>query len=198
MPLGDILRKIEETSSEESRKVLAEAEDRGSKIVSAAREEASLRREQILGEARAQAGKAESLSKARSNAHRRQLILREKQELVDSVFAMALTELAQMPPAEYRDIVIRALCSFAEGNESVTFGPEDEARLGVGFIEAANAALQSAGKDGRLTLVFAGSSLGGGLIVTSGGVSQNLAFPTLVGRLRDEMEMEVARVLFAS
>lgn len=198
MPLEDILRKIEETSSVESRKVLAEAEDKGQKIASAAREEASSRRDQILGEAKAQAGKAESLSKSRSDAQRRQLILREKQELVDSVFAGALTALAEMPPAEYRDIVIRALCLFAEGNESVTFGPEDEARLGSGLIEAANAALTAAGKDGRLTLVFAGSSLGGGLILTSGGVSQNLTFPTLVGRLRDEMEMEVARVLFAS
>jgi V/A-type H+-transporting ATPase subunit E len=198
MPLQDILRKIEETSSVESQKVLAEAEDRSHKIALAAREEASSRRERILGEARAQASKAESLSKARADAQRRQLILKEKQEMVDSVFADAMAKLAQMPASEYRDMTLRALCSFAQGDETVTFGPEDEARLGSDFAQAANGALKSAGKEGRLTVAYAPSSLGGGLILTRGGVSQNLTFPTLVGRLRDEMEMEIARVLFTS
>lgn len=197
MPLEDIIRKIEESSSAESRKVLAEAEDKSQKIVLAAREDAAARRDKILGDAKHEAAKVEALSKARADAYRRQLLLREKQALVDSVFAEALKKLAEMPASEYRTLIVRALTSFADGSETVTFGPEDKDRLGDGFAEAANAALRSAGKDGRLTVAYAASSLGGGLILTSGGVSQNLTFPTLVGRLRDEMEMEVARVLFS-
>ena len=198
MPLADILRKIEETSSAESRKVLDEAEDRRREILDGAKAEASSRRDHILAEARSQAAKAESLSKARTDAQRRQLILKEKQGLVDSVFAEALAKLSALPAAEYRQIIMRALRSFATGVEIVTFGPEDQEKIGADFAKAANAAMVEAGKEGRLTVSYGPSSLGGGLILTSGGVSENLTFPTLVGRLRDEMEMEVARVLFAS
>jgi len=198
MPLADILQKIEETSSAQSRSVLDEAEGRRRELLDAANAEASLRRENILGEARSQAAKAESLSKTRADAGRRQLILREKQGLVDSVFGEALTKLSALPAAEYRQIIIRALCSFATGIETVTFSAEDQEKLGADFFAAANAAMVAAGKEGRLTVAYGPSSLGGGLIITSGGVAENLTFPTLLGRLRDEMEMEVARVLFAS
>jgi len=198
MPLQDILRKIEEESSAESHKVLSEAEDRRKKVESAAREQAAARREQTLAEAMAHAEKAKALSKSRADANRRQAILRAKQDLMESVMAEALTKLTQMEASEYRDLIIRSLCTLAEGNETVTFGPEDEARLGPDFIQLAKAALAKAGKQERLTLAYAASSLGGGFILTSGQVSENLTFPTLVGRLRDEMEMEVARVLFSS
>lgn len=198
MPLSDIIRKIEEASLAESRKVLDEAEERARAIASAAKAEALSRRERILGESRREAEKAESLSKARAEALRRQLVLRAKQEMVDSVFTEALARLSSMPAGEYRETVLRSLTAFAAGTETVTFGPEDESKLGADFAGVANSALKAAGKEGRLTVTFAALSLGGGLILTSGGVSQNLTFPTLVGRLRDEMEMEVARVLFPS
>ncbi|MGE5579836.1 MAG: V-type ATP synthase subunit E [Bacillota bacterium] len=198
MPLSDIIAKIEETSLAESRKVLEEAEDRRKKIISSAQAEAESRRERILGEARSGAAKAESLSKARADALRRQLVLKAKQELVDGVFSDALSRLSSMPVEAYRETILGALRGFASGTETVTLGHEDEARLGPGFAEAANAAMVAAGKEGRLNVTFAPASLGGGLILTSGGVSENLTFPTLVGRFRDEMELEVARVLFSS
>lgn len=198
MPLPDIIRKIEETSTAESRKVLDEAEDRRRTIVSAAQAEASTRRDQILGEARSQAGKAESLSKARADALRRQLVLKAKQELVDSVFADALTKMSSMPSAQYKDTILQAIRSFATGTETVTFGPEDQARLGPDFAKEANAALVKAGKQGQIKVTYGTSSLGGGLILTNGGVAENITFTALIGRLRDEMEMEVARVLFSS
>lgn len=198
MPLSDIIQKIEETSLAESRKVLDEAEDRRAKIIASAKAEAESRREQILGEARSRAAKAESLSKARADALRRQLVLRAKQGLIDSVFAAALARLSSMPAEAYQETVLGALRSFATGVETLTFGPEDEAKLGPDFAKAANAAMAAAGKKGKLSVVYAPSSLGGGFTLTSGGVSQNLTFPALVGRLRDDMEMEVARVLFGS
>jgi len=198
MPLPDIIKKIEETSSAESRKVLEEAEERLRNVVSAARAEAESRRDQIIGDARSQAGKAESLSKARADALRRQIVLRAKQELVDAVFTDALARMSSMPAEAYKETVLKALVSSATGTETVTFGPEDQAKLGPEFAKAANAALVKVGKQGQLKVAYAPSSIGGGLILTSGGVSENITFPALVGRFRDEMEMEVARVLFSS
>ncbi len=198
MPLSDIIQKIEETSLTETRKVLEEAKDRRAKIISSAKAEAESRRDQILGEARSRAAKAESLSKARADALRRQIVLRAKQELIDAVFAEALARLSSMPAEAYRETVLGALRSFAAGVETVTLGSEDEVKLGPDFAAVANAAMVEAGKPGKLTITYAKTSLGGGLMLTSGGVSENLTFPTLLGRLRDDMEMEVARVLFGS
>ncbi len=198
MPLPDIIKKIEETSSAEIRKVLEEAEERLRSVLSSARAEAHARGEQIVGDARSQAGKAESLSKARADALRRQIVLRAKQGLVEAVFTDALARMSSMPAEAYRETVLKALISAATGTETVTFGPEDQTKLGPDFAKAANEALVRAGKQGQIKVAYAPSSLGGGLILTSGGVSENITFPALVGRFRDEMEMEVARVLFSS
>ncbi len=197
MPLSEILKKIDETSAAESESILAEARTRSEKILADAKDMADSRREQIVGEARQKAQRAESLGRSRAQALRRRLILEEKQALIDSVFAEALSRLSDMPAAEYKDLLIGSLCIYAEGDEVLTLGPEDEVKLGADFAKAANDALKASGKDERLTVAYAASPFGGGFILTRGGVSQNLVFPTLVNRLRDEMEMEVARMLFS-
>ena len=196
MPLEDILRKIEEGASEESQRILAEVEEKSRMALDDARREASSRKEQIVGEARAQARRAESLSKARADAATRQTILRQKQAAVDAVFASALSSLNALPDDEYADILLRALSARAGGNEILILGPEDEERLGTAFIVRANQALASSGKAGRLAVEYAKESLGGGFALSSGGVTENLTFPTLVKRFRDDMEIDVARILF--
>lgn len=196
MPFEDILRKIEETSLEESTKIIADAEEKARQLLEKARSEASARRDALLLEAKARAEKARTLARARADSTRRQSVLREKQVLVDSVFAAGLSRLAELPADEYKQIVLKALANSARGDETVTFGPEDEERLGAEFVALANKALSQVGKSGRFSVQYASASLGGGLVLNSGGVSQNLTFPALAKRCWDEMEIEIARKLF--
>ncbi len=197
MPLADILRKIEETAQQESARILAEAEQKGRTVLGEAKEHAAQRSQQVLGEARSQAERANSLAKTRSDALKRQMVLKEKQAALDAVFSEALDRLAALPPAEYQGIILQALKNSAKGNETIILGAEDRQRLGPEFRETANAAVGLTGESAGFTVQYADGTLGGGFILVSGGVSLNVTFPALVKKLRDEMEIEVARILFA-
>lgn len=197
MPLEDILRKIEEAAAEECRGVLAEAEEKSRAKIGGARTEASAKRDRIVNDASAQANRAESMARARADAGKRQVILREKQSAIDAVFEKALQSLAALPKDQYKALILRALASEAAGDEVMVLGPEDRERLGADFASQANASLVQSGKPGRLTVEYAKATLGGGFTLSRGGVTQNLTFPALQRRVREEMEIDVARILFS-
>jgi vacuolar-type H+-ATPase subunit E/Vma4 len=197
MPLEDILNKIRDGAEKAVKEIMEDAESRAERRLNASRAEAQGRAADILNVAESEAAKIEAAAKTRADARRKQAILREKQLLVEGVFAKALGDLASLPPAEYRELILESLARAANGNETVVFGPEDNERLGPSFDEELNGRLSSLGKAAEVKVEFAPKSLGGGYILQSGGVSLNSTFPALVKRFQDELEIEVARTLFA-
>lgn len=197
MPLEDILRKIRDESSRAARDIIEDAEARARKRLEEAKAEARGKASLILEGAKAEATKAESMAKARADATLRQLVLKEKQALIDSVFAKAAEALASIPAEEYRAMMLRSVAEAAEGNEIVVFGPEDQGRLGAGFAGDLNREISAKGKPGSVKVRYAEKSLGGGYLLQSGGVSLNATFPALMKRFADELEIEVARKLFS-
>lgn len=196
MPLEDILNKIRDESSQAAQAIIDDAEARAKKRLDEARAEAQSKAAAILGEAKTQAAKVEAMAKTRADAGRRQALLKEKQTLIDGAFAKAADNLSALPSEEYREMMLRSLREAAVGGETVVFGPEDKARLGDGFADELNRAL-SADKKPTVICEFADKSLGGGYILRSGGVSQNVTFPALIKRFADELEIEAARRLFS-
>lgn len=197
MPLEDILNRIGDESSRAVREIGEDAEARTGKRLDEARAEAQSRASVILDNAKAEAVKVENMAKTRADAKRRQLLLKEKQALIEAVFAKASDLLASLPVSEYRDMVLNSVAGSAEGNETVVFGPEDKDRLGGEFAHDLNRRLSSDGKVGAVRVEFAQKSLGGGYLLLSGGVSDNATFPALMKRFRDELEIDVAKRLFA-
>ena len=196
MPLEDILTTIRNRAEETANEILDDANLRAKRLVDAVRAEAQERAAGILSVAETEAAKIEAAAKTRAAAKQRQAILREKQLLIEGVFAKAGEALASMPPGEYRELILESLARSAEGSETVVLGPEDRERLGPDFEVELNKRLSSQGRGGAVKVEFAGSSLGGGYILRSGGVSLNSTFPALVKRFEDELEIEVAKTLF--
>jgi len=196
MPLEDILSTIRNRAEETAREILNDAEMRAKRRVESARAEARERAAGILSAAEAEAAKIEAAAKTRAAARQRQAVLREKQALVEGVFLKAREALASMSAGEYRQLILESLARSAEGGETVVLGPEDRERLGTGFEAELGRRLSSLGKSTAVKTEFAEGSLGGGYILTSGGVSLNSTFPALLKRFEDELEIEVARILF--
>lgn len=196
MPFQDILKKIEEASTKESAGILADAVEKSRKVREEAERQALLKKQEILAAARSEAERSDSLARTKGDALRRQILLHEKQVAIDAVFSGALEALLALPPEEYSEIMLGSVREHARGDETLILGPEDRERLGEGFRDSVDGALAERGKPGEIEVHYAGASLGGGYVLARGGVSQNVTFPSLVKMLRDELEIEVAGVLF--
>jgi V/A-type H+-transporting ATPase subunit E len=196
MPLEDILTTIRNRAEETAKEILEDAGLRAKRRIDAVRAEAQERAAGILSVAEGEAAKVEGAAKTRAGAGQRQAILREKQSLIEGVFAEAREALATLPAAEYKELILESLSRSAEGHETVVLGPEDRERLGPDFAGELKDRLSSLGKGTGVKVEFAEKSLGGGYILRSGGVSLDSTFPALVRRFEDELEIEVARTLF--
>lgn len=197
MPLEDILTKIKAQATAQAEAIVSDADEKAKARIAKAAEEASNLAAKRLDEALSVINRDKAIALARAETERRQAVLREKQRLVASVFEEALKELASMPDAEYRGFLAKAIAKAMTGGEEVMLGSADEARLGPEFLNMLKSELKAQGKPEDVSVSYGDSVRGGGFIVKQGGLSLNLAFPAIMQRLLDELEIEVARCLFS-
>ena len=118
-------------------------------------------------------------------------------ELVEEVFNLALTQLRQLPPAKYRQLIKQMLLGQElTGDEQVVVAEEDKKYLGNGFLAQINQELEKQGQKGQIELVFDEQLSRGGFILRRNMVEDNNSFAGLLRAKRDELELAVAQVLF--
>lgn len=157
----------------------------------------------------------------------RKLELAAKQQLLDEAFALALDKLCTMPEKECIDwLADMAVRASETGREELIFSPQDRERMGKQVVAAANAKLVDKAAPelpgslseskvgalldkvvkntaaivtgvGQLTLSEQTRPIRGGFILSDGQVEVNCAFETLVRMQREQMERQVAELLFA-
>jgi len=195
MPLEDILKGIREKAGSSCDEIVKAAEEKARERLRSAEKEAGALAAGVVAESRARAAALEFIAKSRADSQARQMVLREKQALLSEVFDRALESLGKMPGEEYRALLLKVITETAAGGEEVVLGREDDRRAGADFASAANEALRKAGKPG-VTVSFSAQSLGGGLLLRKGGILTNVTFPAMLKKLQDELEIDVAAVLF--
>ncbi len=157
----------------------------------------------------------------------RKLELAAKQQLLDEAFALALDKLCAMPEKECIDwLADMAVRASETGREELIFSPQDRERMGKQVVAAANAKLVDKAAPelpgslseskvgalldkvvkntaaivtgaGQLTLSEQTRPIRGGFILSDGEVEVNCAFETLVRMQREQLERQVAELLFA-
>lgn len=189
-------------------KIVADAEAEAGKIVDEGRTEAG----KIKAEADAEIGRiaSEFGRKAKAQAEeyiRRQISLRElearkailteKGNLIDEVFAKALEELRQRDRkggyALTRELLLGAI---EAGDEEIILSADDKSAIGDTFVKDLNKELAKSGKRGEVTISSETRDISGGFILKRGRAETNGSFDTLLGMLRDEIETEIAGILF--
>lgn len=191
-------------------KILADAEAEAGKIIQEGRDQAG----KIKAETDAEVARigAEFGEKAKAQAEeyiRRQISLRElearkavlteKGSLIDEVFAKALEELRQRDRkggySLTRDLLLGAI---EVGDEEIILSPEDRSGIGASFVEDLNKQLVKAGKRGEVKISSDTRDISGGFILRRGRAETNGSFDTLLAMLRDDIETEIAGLLFGS
>jgi len=164
--------------------------------------------------------KAKALEKrARSQAEmdRRKSLLAAKQELVGAAFDQALRTLAELSEEERALLMVRMAVKYQTGDAELIFNQKDQQSVGPAVVSTVNAVRTRE----KLKETFSGSFLeqvkklvfdqpakyqttlsaqvggfSGGFIIKQGNIEHNCTFAVLVNAVREELEGDVAALLF--
>jgi V/A-type H+-transporting ATPase subunit E len=189
--------RIRQRAEEEAQMIIAEANSQAADILAQAKEKAANERQAILAQAEQDAGERRRRILAMAAMEARRQELGTKEEIIDNAFSLALKQLRELPAEEYRRLLAPIMIEAAEtGTEQVVVAAHDKERLGPDFIAQVNKGLKARGLEGKLELSPETRPLGGGFVLVAGGVEDNNSFELILKLSRDELEQEVAAVLF--
>ncbi len=197
MALEDIVNRINTDALNGAAKVKDEAEASANKIGQEASDRATTIREEILRDARAKAREDRQRGLIMANLGSRKQALAAKQALIEEAFEGAKAGLAGLGDREYLKLINKVLLEAVEsGDELIIVSTKDRPRISPSFLEAINHSLIRKGKKARLRLSKETRDIKGGVILSSARCETDCSFETLIRELRDDLEIEVARILF--
>jgi len=177
--------------------ILAEAAENSKAIIAEAEKEANKRREQVLERAQKEAEEQKRRILGIAQLDARKEMLASKQELINEAFRQALEALLNLDEETYFAVLRKMLlASVKTGNEVVILSPRDKARIPANFWNDLYQELAATGCASNLSLGEEAPDIPGGFILQSGGVEINNSFSSLLEMQRDELELEVAALLF--
>jgi len=197
MALSNIIERINAQAAEEAASIRAEAAQKAEHARNAARVKAA----GLLSEAHEKGA-------ASAESHRRRLVtlasldLRKqvgeaRQQAMERAFVSALERIQRMDDARYLALLRDLIVSAAEtGEEQVVLSPAGRRRVTTGFLVEVNDALRAAGKTGNLRLSDETRPFTGGVVLVGKNVEMNCTFDSTLKLIRDDIEREIASILF--
>lgn len=186
-------------------KILKDAEDRKNEILAEAEEE----KKSILSKkiAKAEDLEAEKIKKAKLEAQSkveraissaklkvRNDKLEVKQEIINSTFSKSIEALANLKGEELLNFIKSSVLSLGNiGEQEMILNKTGMESIDLTFIYELNKEL---GDRGNIKLNSEVKDFKGGFILEKDGIQINYTFEALVNSLKDELEYEVASILF--
>jgi V/A-type H+-transporting ATPase subunit E len=190
MGIEDIKKRIFEDATRQKEEILAEAKKKAEEARKEGERTAKNRKEAILLKAQENIAEERHTLLTMERLEARKLQLTEKQRVIENVFKKSLDLLRNHP--DYTAIMEAQLLDVAKGGEELILSPHDHKMLGDGFLEKINANLTEG-----ITLSNETRNISGGFILRTPEMEINESFEEKIRALRDEIETEVARALFA-
>lgn len=195
--LESLKTRIREEAREEAEGIIEEAAERERKIISEAEERAEARKREIIERAEEEAEQRKRRAETLVRLERRNRILEAKQEEIEAVFHTVLERIGDLERQHYLQILENMLIEEVDsGREQVILSPEDREEIGEELLDRVNGRLKKLGRDGSLSLAGETRPMSAGFILKEDGVENNNSFEELMATSRDELEGEVARILF--
>ena len=123
----------------------------------------------------------------------KKLLLSAKKQAVDEAFEESLKKLLALPKEEYTALVGSMIASAADDGDVVVISENDKNVLTKAVFDKISAKI---GK--KLTLSDTFGNFKGGVMLLGKGVDKNLTFESELALLRDEVEPEVAKIMFSN
>ena len=122
--------------------------------------------------------------------------LAEKRKILNEVFEQARRQLQNLPDEQYHALIKKLLLDTLETGDEEVVIDTNENRIDHKFIKEVNREL-GPGYKGNLRLSDQRQSLGAGFILKRGKIKTNVSIEVLLDQARKELEIELAKELFA-
>ena len=199
MATENITAKILSDAEERAREILAEAEDRVKDLLEKGREETQKLEEKLKKETSDRAKKETTRIISLAEMEEKKRILKEKITILEDTFQKALEHLRARPDTEYRQTMKRLLLrSVDQGDEEVVVAENDKEKLTQEFVDSVNDELRKLGKKGQLKLAEEFGDFSGGVLLRRERVETWCSLEVLLSSMKDDLEIEVAELLFKS
>jgi V/A-type H+-transporting ATPase subunit E len=119
-----------------------------------------------------------------------------KRKILDEVFGLAREQLLSLSDDDYRKLCSKLMQATVETGDEEVIIDKNEKRIDHEFIKQINREL-GPGYKGNLRLAREKHDLGGGFILRRGKIKTNVSLEVLLARARKELEIEMAKDLFA-
>ena len=172
--------------------ILAAAEEEKNKIISNKVSSANEIAQEILekAEVEAKSKKERVISSAKLKVRNNKLAA--KQEIIDEVFEKSIDKLTKLSKEDFLNFVKNAISSMnLSGKQTLILNEEGLKFVDEAFIDELNKNV-----DAQIILGETAGNFKGGFILENNGIEINSTYEALVSSLRDELEFEVAKVLF--
>lgn len=192
-----LTNKIIEDAKVSSKEIIDDAKKKEKMIIDEKVSIAENQRKLMLSKAEEESKVKASRIISNANLQVRDMKLSAKIEVLNNIFNAAVEELSRMTGGELLNFIKNTILLLdIDGDEEIIVG-EDENRVTTEFINEINKELKSNGKLGKIKLSNERRKIKGGYILAKNGIEINNTFESRVKSLRDDMEAEVAKVLFS-
>ncbi|MEN8077697.1 V-type ATP synthase subunit E family protein [Clostridioides difficile] len=188
----NITSKILKDAEAGKENILATAEEEKNKILSKKVSSANEIAQEILekAEVEAKSKKERVISSAKLKVRNNKLAA--KQEIIDEVFEKSIDELTKLSKEDFLNFVKNTIVSMnLSGKQTLILNEEGLKFVDAAFIDELNKSVNA-----QITLSETAGNFKGGFILENNGIEINSTYEALVSSLRDELEFEVAKVLF--
>lgn len=197
MSVNNITSKILRDAEGRKESILATAEEEKNKILSKKVASAKELEKEILekAEIEAKSKKERVISGAKLKARNEKLAA--KQEVIEEVFSKSVETLCKLNDREFVKFIKDSILLLnIDGDETLILNENGNKIVSKEVVAEINAELKAKGLKGEIKISETIGSFRGGFILEKGGVEINNTFESLVDSLKDQLEFEVAKVLF--
>lgn len=193
--LDKIISKINEDAKESYAQIIRAAKREADILLENAQSKANEEANATIQAAEKKASELLKMTESTANLDGRKLVLKAKQDLVDSILNEALEKLCSLPDAEYFPVLYTLLKKYVHPTKGeLVLCRKDKSRLPANFSEQiANIAAE---KQGELTISQNTIDARGGFLLLYGGMEENCTFDALFRENRDILQDKVFQTVF--
>lgn len=195
--IAKIKERILEEAKEEKQNIIENAKAQAQDIKKQYEQKAKEILNDILDKASKTAEEKKRRIHSMAQLENRKQFLQAKQQIIDEVFDRAKASLQNMPAEKYKNLIESMLLNSAlSGNEELIISEHDKNRITPEFVQKINDKLRGMGKEGNIRISKTFGNMIGGFILKSQNLEINSTFDSLIDMEREELETEIAKILF--
>lgn len=192
--LNNLTSKILKDAEERKESILSSAEEEKNKILSKKIAKAKELESEIIQKAEAEAKSKKDRIVSSATLRVRNNKLSAKQDIIQEVFEKSIDSLSSISGDDFLRFVKHSILSLGKiGEQNLILNKDGLDIVDLTFIYDLN---QSLGENGNVKLSPNPGKFRGGFILEKDGIEINNTYEALVSSLKNELEFEVASVLF--